>query len=430
MPTTVTRTWDESQPPVTLSVRWALFPGLNATSPQTSKLQFTAVDTVFRGDNIPGWRYRLKTGQSCTTDLSGTRHRLGGFTLNRATMTLRRWEPSLHNYSHKTYILEGFLGFPGVVVPSTNGSSLQATRQACRMVFHKRILEAQRSIQGGVFLGELGETIRMIKNPLKLLYKGAYNYLEILKKRSKRGRARITQKVLSDTWLEQAFGWQPLISDIQDAARAAAKLAGDNPCSKRVNAVSQSSDGGTSSEVVDKPYPSTGTLFKVTSSLKTVQTTKVRCSGQVRLHNEFGDSGALDTFGLSLRDLVPTLWELIPYSFLIDYFTNVGDLINYYSVRQGDISWSEEGYMIDCTTTVAAPEVKFLVEAGWELVEKHFDHGGQAFISKRVVNRGALGGIGPMPFQLEVPGVGSLKWLNIAALALGSKRTSKQLSSY
>lgn len=41
---------------------------------------------------------------------------------------------------------------------------------------------------------------------------------------------------------------------------------------------------------------------------------------------------ALSTLsGFSLRDWVPTLWNCIPYSFVIDYFTNVGDVVEFYS---------------------------------------------------------------------------------------------------
>lgn len=36
----------------------------------------------------------------------------------------------------------------------------------------------------------------------------------------------------------------------------------------------------------------------------------------------------LDLFGFSAKEFVPTLWELLPWSFLVDYFTNVGDILD------------------------------------------------------------------------------------------------------
>jgi hypothetical protein len=31
--------------------------------------------------------------------------------------------------------------------------------------------------------------------------------------------------------------------------------------------------------------------------------------------------------GFDLRSFVPTVWELVPYSFIVDYFSNVGDCL-------------------------------------------------------------------------------------------------------
>jgi hypothetical protein len=36
------------------------------------------------------------------------------------------------------------------------------------------------------------------------------------------------------------------------------------------------------------------------------------------------DYGAVDHFGLNLPDLVPAAWELVPWSWVVDYFTTVG----------------------------------------------------------------------------------------------------------
>lgn len=41
--------------------------------------------------------------------------------------------------------------------------------------------------------------------------------------------------------------------------------------------------------------------------------------------------------GLTIQEFVPTVWELIPYSFVVDYFTNIGDVVNY--AYSANLNW-------------------------------------------------------------------------------------------
>lgn len=63
-----------------------------------------------------------------------------------------------------------------------------------------------------------------------------------------------------------------------------------------------------------------------------------------------------DMLGLHPRALLPTLWEVIPFSFLVDYFSNVGDILN--SVSNG-IEFNVVGnVMSQVTMTATHPAVK------------------------------------------------------------------------
>ena len=39
------------------------------------------------------------------------------------------------------------------------------------------------------------------------------------------------------------------------------------------------------------------------------------------------DYSAVDHFKIGLPALIPTFWELVPYSWIVDYFTTVGDFL-------------------------------------------------------------------------------------------------------
>jgi hypothetical protein len=43
--------------------------------------------------------------------------------------------------------------------------------------------------------------------------------------------------------------------------------------------------------------------------------------------------------GLHPSNWLPTAWELLPYSFVYDYFANIGDIINAATVQQSDMTF-------------------------------------------------------------------------------------------
>jgi hypothetical protein len=51
--------------------------------------------------------------------------------------------------------------------------------------------------------------------------------------------------------------------------------------------------------------------------------------------------GALSSAGLGPGDILPTIYELIPYSFVVDYFTNLGDVISAWSHQAIRPDWAQ-----------------------------------------------------------------------------------------
>jgi hypothetical protein len=290
--------------------------------------------------------------------------------------------------------------------------------------FVSKAIEAQRSIQTLVTLGELGQTIRMIKRPLSSLFQQQYRYLDRVKRRARRETTkRKKNEVIADTWLEYSFGWQPLVNDIHGGMEALAATVHSAPLSKRITGVARRDKTQPAQHDI-RVWPSGANRIEWRASAVDIDETMVKYTGAVRVQS-------LDTpiesskFGLRMRDIVPSLWELIPYSFMVDYFTNAGEIINALAFHSADLMWCEKGTM-RARRRVHTPGIaKPLPINGWKVQNFEVDLGRTSVITeKRVTREKYADGFIPR-LTFEIPGASSKKWLNIAALTLASKQASR-----
>lgn len=183
-------------------------------------------------------------------------------------------------------------------------------------------------VKGMVFLGELRETLRMLRSPAKSLRDGINTYLTRAGKlRRKGGNHRRLIKGIADLWLENAYGLQPLLNDIKGAAEAY-KAYEKRIETSRVHGVAVDNDGSVHAESFGLMGWRT---FYIQERLNS-QTSKTTFKGVVKWeYKDINASCAEDIANLSgfkLTEFVPTLWELTPYSMLVDYFSNIGQILN------------------------------------------------------------------------------------------------------
>lgn len=234
-------------------------------------------------------------------------------------------------------------GLPG----SPSGlSEVKANNEALKQLVRK-ITSKQNTFQGSVFVGEMLQTIKLISNPAGTLRKSVDYYLrdtrntvKRLKKSAKRlgkkrHRAAITNAI-RDTWLEYQLGWAPLLSDIDSGAQALAESTTQywDPTFESVRAV-----GVDESRLYQGKYsiPNAQIAYFEADMFSTSRVTVryISCIGvgSYQLSN-------LKRVGFAPSDFLPTVWELIPYSFVIDYFTNIGDIIQAASLARSSVRWT------------------------------------------------------------------------------------------
>lgn len=364
---------------------------------------------------VVGWRKRIATGQNATTRLVANAETIQyqpGYAYRYLYDKSVDFAPA---YGQSRWDSSGHLGSASSSLPSSLSAALktQAENEA-KSAFIKHALELQQKFSSGTFLGELRETLSMLRNPARSLRKRVDQYARDARRnfRRARGTPKARQRVLRDTWLEWSFGVQPLVSDVRSASEALASLRDvviDDFASGigRRQAITSSASIGQSIN---------GNILSWDYSIRRVSDYSVRYYGKVAVPlSPEGKRLAGRTFGFDPHDFFPTVWELIPYSFLVDYFTNIGDIITCFSYNTASLRWVVRTEREELSAEAGGFRLRPNLLTQYVIRDELFRP--PTFRrSYKAVNRQTY--VGPLVphFEFQLPGFG-LKWLNIAALA-------------
>jgi hypothetical protein len=287
-------------------------------------------------------------------------------------------------------------------------SSISATfvDNLARTRFYGRLREVNTQFSGLVALGELRETAKMLRKPAAALWDSAERYIDALRKR-KRVNPKGWIKDASGLWLEHSFGWLPLINDCKDAVKAYSRIS-EKPRSKIISAGMKKSydrsrelDGSWEGNITRVNMQGGCCMY---ADARLYEHVAVRYKGKIsaRVVAPGWDNWAL--FGFTPREFLPAAWELLPWSFLVDYFTNVGDLIT-----ASCTSTSSVNFVNRTEIHFTDHQAKFLVDAeacrknDWAgnagKLEGFYGSLGSCRYTRRTVSRSPNSGIALPTFQ-------------------------------
>lgn len=374
----------------------------------------TWTDSVTFGDSLPDWKEALREGRDATTTMSGSRSEVRVKSANLKFVNKSWTNPPVGFYLRMQGIHT--IGYGLLAGNPANLSSSNADAFALAK-FAQKVNQAQTALQGGVVLGELRQTLQMLRNPaqgLRRLVDDQRGILTRIRAQRRLGSILLHKRKiaenLADAWLELQFGWRPFLSDVRGALKALdVYTTGQSVSTRRITAVEDTK------VVADETGSIDGESFAlVLTHSQAAEHVSVIYRGALRV--EARHPGSLDPklLGFSPKDFLPTAWELIPYSFLVDYFSNIGGIIYGMSNLFTRLAW--------CNRTVR----KSIEGRQWtsEYIQGNVSVSGnfaEVVTSKTVVQRDKYTGHGVPPLAFRIPSFRSLKWLNIAALVASRK---------
>lgn len=179
-------------------------------------------------------------------------------------------------------------------------------------------------MDSGEAIVTLNQTIGMLREPLHSTAELLHRMVRKLDRRvGRRPTPAAAAKAIADIWLEYRYGWKPLLMDCDNAImlvmehrqRVFKERRVTRAKAEYVYEYSRAFEALLGTGLIAPVY---GTRL---DSVKVESFAGIMYEQHARTTREVCDQA----LGQRPRDMVSSFWELIPYSFVADWFVNVGD---------------------------------------------------------------------------------------------------------
>lgn len=192
-----------------------------------------------------------------------------------------------------------------------------------------------------VTAGELNETIQTVQSAVQAAavllnwrrkYPTQYRHrlLEVWRGRAYDGTRLSWRdlKAFPNHWLAVRYGWRPIVREIQSGLRAIRNLSNKNR--KRFSTARSWDNTTEGTTTYDGASNFSGSNY-INYSLHCKRSRKVSVRGGVLVQPTFENTTAADLLGLG--NMAEAAWDLVPYSFCIQWVANVSSWISRYSPK-------------------------------------------------------------------------------------------------
>jgi hypothetical protein len=296
----------------------------------------------FSGRKNPGYKSQIASVVSATTPAAGQKKQV---IMKPARLSYKGWTNKLAVFrdvsklpSWWSYYRSGdYMGIPfgfTSFIDDTDpgGTSVSADNLAIARL-QDQLLSFTQTVQSGEDIGEAKKTLDAIRRPMNGIRRITESVLERHIDALKRPAHHIP-KALADAYLEFNFGWKPLAATIGEAI-VGMQNREDFAIYKGFNATGTVLD--TSSKINSSASGPAAIIIAATGWRR--GKTSVRYKGVWSSSVTVPRRAVSDVLGLRAKNFLPTVWNLIPYSFLADYFTNIGDIVESLNVPWDDVRW-------------------------------------------------------------------------------------------
>lgn len=366
----------------------------------------------------PKWKDQTRLGANATTNMAATnifvqRSFFSGYYIGSAYQPngalARKWD-----YSGGAMLSYGST-FPKTAPIST----VTDVHNRCVAKFINETIEAQSSENlTGRSIRHFKHDVHATLHPMSGIQAKIQSYLTELKKIPYgKLRGQSLYSTITQAYLEFKFGVEPFVTDISDiVADMVIRDRKRNP-SVPVSSTAHAAYFGSNTLA---PISGVGYLAILVPRQNT-QITSVyseRLRGAVRTGiNDDGKLGVIQDNRLLPKDWLPTAFSIMPYAWMVNYFTNIREIIDAAAFRYSDLVWG--CHTLRDVTTYSFSDVSItpnsLVAAGQSGYFSAVASGGNAIIEITKTTRFPITPSSLIPeFVFSIP-VTSTPWVNMMA---------------
>jgi hypothetical protein len=370
------------------------------------------------GELNPSWRSQIKAGANASTPASGSITRCSRGSVDAFSKITRVDIPGATIYENQFAS-----GTPNLNFSRINTAAADVQARVHNHLISKwvsQVQSIQSSFEAGQDLGEWKQTRDAMIRPLSSLQDHVLGYFDKLKKvrhglsrNSGSSRKVGIAKALNDAYLEWTFGWNPLVSDI---AKAYVGLQTRNDRMALVPiSVSAHEDYSATDDTEIVPLGPSNLSVQFSRKVKSTYTERIK--GAIRNNLVNGQQPVADILQLAPRNFIPTVWDLLPYSFIVDYFLNIGNILQAYSMNFSDVAWGNFTTRTLTTSDYAVLKIAVAIPGPPSYISSFGASGGNSYFSCVNFTRDVLKQDMLIPsLQFSLP-LGSKKpWINMASL--------------
>jgi hypothetical protein len=297
------------------------------------------------GQRVAGYKELIRQGLNASSPFScdllhlsdlkaGAASAVGAFVSNPSVRTSQSWS--------------GTIAAPPNTIAHLSVSQAKADSIALSKLYQKINSELSH-LGGAAAVAEFGDVIRQFGKPFDAiidLTNRRLNRLE-LERRGLKGSAVFKKirwaQIVASTYLEYSFGLAPLISDTEKAAEALARFkmeVDDGKLSSKARLVSRGENILSTESVqlvgVNNTWLPFRNGYHTESRARCQYTVGMKASLQADIGSQ---ERLLQLCGFKPADWIPAVWEVVPWSWLIDYFANVQQILAAAATSTKDVTW-------------------------------------------------------------------------------------------
>jgi hypothetical protein len=267
-------------------------------------------------NNNPSWREQIADQTDASTAYS--RNGFAKASLGRILGNSRTL-PSAPTANYLVTSLGMFRGIGPVFVDNNTNAALQ---DRALKKFKKKLNGTAEQAKAFAPIAESRELHRTCSSSVDLTKK----FLGVLLQAKGKRSINDFRRFASDAWLTYQFGIAPMVRDVQDIGQAIARHLADYDRASRIDA--------SATEYGMYAYDPNLISFNAPFGCRI----KATGAGHYRLSYKYigafktnitsaNDYGVLQQLGIGLKDIPGVLWELKGLSWIADYFTTIGDVL-------------------------------------------------------------------------------------------------------